>query len=97
MVGGRWGRMRVLSVMGVVVRGWVMVRGRSGSDVVKRMMRVRGGMEEGGAVEDIVVCMMCIWVAVTIQMLVGEELAGGPAPKRGEIIITFFRASLPDY
>ena len=52
--GGRCGRIRRVSVRGVVVRGEAMVRGRSGSGVVKRIMRVRGGMEGGGGVEDIV-------------------------------------------
>ncbi len=52
--GGRCGRMRVLRVVGVVVRGAVMVRGRSGREVVKRIMRVRGGMEGGGEVDGIV-------------------------------------------
>lgn len=47
--GGRVGRMRVWRVCGVVVRGEAMVRGRSGREVVKRIMRVRGGMEGGGS------------------------------------------------
>ena len=38
--------MRVESVVGVVVRGLETVRGRSGREVVKRMIRVRGDMEE---------------------------------------------------
>ena len=42
--GGRCGRMRVERVVGVVRRGWGMVRGRSGMEVVKRIMRFRGGM-----------------------------------------------------
>ena len=62
-VAGRCGRMRVLSVLGVVVRGAGMVRGRSGRDVVKRIMRMRGGMEGGGGAEDIVV-LGSGWVAV---------------------------------
>lgn len=53
--GGRFGRMRVLRVVGVVLRGAVMLSGRSGREVVKRIMRVRGGMEGGGGVDDIVV------------------------------------------
>ena len=51
--------MRVLRVRGVVVRGEAMVRGRSGSEVVKRIMRVNGGMEGGGGVDDIAGCVVC--------------------------------------
>lgn len=51
--GGRWGRISVARVSGVVRRGWEMMRGRSGREVVKRIMRVRGGMG-GGVVEGIV-------------------------------------------
>ncbi len=50
-VGGRCGRMSVERVVGVVRRGWGMVRGRSGMEVVKRIMRFRGGMV-GGEGED---------------------------------------------
>ena len=42
--------MRVERVEGVVRRGWGMRRGRSGREVVKRIMRFRGGMV-GGEVE----------------------------------------------
>lgn len=51
--------MRVLRVRGVVVRGEAMVRGRSGREVVKRIMRVNGGMEGGGGVDDIAGCVVC--------------------------------------
>lgn len=44
--------MSVESVMGVVVRGEGMVRGRSGMEVVNRIMRVRGG-DGGGEGEEI--------------------------------------------
>lgn len=44
---GRCGRMRVTSVMGVVVRGKDMLRGRSGMEVAKRITRLRGENEEG--------------------------------------------------
>ena len=50
-VGGRCGRMRVERVVGVVRLGWGMVRGRSGMDVVKRIMRFRGRVV-GGEGED---------------------------------------------
>ena len=61
-VGGRCGRIRVERVVGVVVRGEGMVRGRSGSEVVKRIMRVRGGIEGGGGVVvGIVVCLVGGW------------------------------------
>lgn len=55
---GRWGRIRAQRVVGVVRCGEAMVRGRSGREVVKRIMRVRGGMEGGGevVVVDIDVC-----------------------------------------
>ena len=59
--------MRVLRVSGVVVRGVAMVRGRSGRDVEKRIMRVRGGMGGGRVAEDIVVS------NVVIQMLASGE------------------------
>lgn len=44
--------MRVESVMGVVVRGEGMERGRSGNEIVNLMIRVRGEIEggEGGEV-----------------------------------------------
>lgn len=54
--GGRLGRMRVWRVCGVVVRGEAMLRGRSGREVVKRIIRVSGGMGMGdgwGVVEGI--------------------------------------------
>lgn len=62
-----------MSVVGVVVRGEAMVRGRSGREVVKRIMRVRGGMEGGGGVEDIVVCLVdcpkCCWGGEMVDAL----------------------------
>ncbi len=48
---GRCGRMSVERVVGLVRRGWGMVRGRSGMEVAKRIMRFRGGMV-GGEGED---------------------------------------------
>lgn len=40
-----------------------MVRGRSGREVVKRIMRVRGGIEGGGGAEVMVVCLVdAVWV-----------------------------------
>lgn len=79
-VGGRCGRIRVKRVVGVVVRGEGMGRGRSGREVVKRIMRVRDGIEGGGGVVvvDIVVC--CLfggWVVAVMWILVGGELVGG--------------------
>ncbi len=52
--GGRCGRIRVESVIGVVVRGEGMVRGRSGMEVVNRIMSVRGE-KEGGGIEELMV------------------------------------------
>lgn len=45
--------MRVKSVIAVVVRGEGMVSGRSGMEVVKRIMRVRGGKDGGEGEEAI--------------------------------------------
>ncbi len=44
--------MRVERVIGVVVRGEGMVRGRSGMEVVNRITSVRGE-EEGGGIEEL--------------------------------------------
>lgn len=46
--------MRVESVMGVVVRGEGIVRGRSGLEVVNRIVRVRGG-NGGGEGEEVMI------------------------------------------
>lgn len=53
--GGRCGRIKVERVMGVVMRGKSMGMGRSGRQVVKRTMTVRGGDGEGTGVVDMIV------------------------------------------
>ena len=52
-LGGRCGRMRVERIKGVVERGEEMVSGRSGSEVVKRTIKVSGGSEGGDGKDEV--------------------------------------------